>query len=132
LDDHRRQLVLRVCDYYRRGIFTAEEACIQIVLSCLEPPHVAEQLELLPEDLQATLVNVLPTLPVSDDEWAEFRGVCQLDGNEWSWAQMVIECRNRTEAARAYLFGVSNPPAEADFVDRVRRVYRERLDKYRR
>jgi hypothetical protein len=68
VDEFRRQSALRVCDYYRRGIYTANEACRRVLLSCAEPAFVAEYVTLLPAELQATLLALLPTLPASDDD----------------------------------------------------------------
>lgn len=126
LDDSRRRDALRICDYYRRGILTADEACRVILFSCVEPPLAAEYVGLLSDDLRAALAQFLPTLPASDEGWARFEGVGQFDGDECSWARLVVECRASTEATRACMLVNADPPAAADFVDRVRAAYRQR------
>jgi hypothetical protein len=130
MDDCRRRGALRVCDHYHRGILTAGEACSNILFFCVEPGLAAEYIELLTDDLRTALAEFLPTLPDSDEGWASFTGVGQLDGDDWSWARMIVECRANTDAARACLLGEASPPAAADFVDRVRAAYRERLDEF--
>jgi hypothetical protein len=132
LDDHWRQSALRICDQHRRGILTANQACSRILFFCVEPASVAEYIGLLPADLRAALLELLLTLPTSDDGWAVFPGVGQLDGDEWTWAWMIGKCRANTEAARACLLGEVGPPAAADFVDRVRTAYRKMLVEFDR
>lgn len=121
-----------MCDYYSRGIFTADEACGGILRFCVEPPLAVEYLGLLPDDLRAALAKFLPTLPVSDEGWAGFQGGGQLDGDEWSWAQSIAEYRANTEAVRTCVFGESSPPTSAQFIDCVRAAYRARMDEIRR
>jgi hypothetical protein len=119
-----------MCEYYRRGILTADEACKRILFFCVEPPLASEYVGLLPDELRGALAHLLPTLPASDVGWASFKGVLQLDGDEWSFAQMIVECRASTEAVRACLLREVSPPATADFVDRVRAAYRTRRDEF--
>jgi hypothetical protein len=127
LDDDRRRAVLRVCIAYRRGMFSANDACSLILFSFFETSLAADYVALLPDELRAALVTFLSALPTSEEEWAHFRGIGQLDGNEWTWARTIVECRANTEAARTHLFGVTNPAVSEEFIDRVRTAYRERL-----
>ena len=131
MDDYRRRSALRICEQHRRGLITADDACCNILFFRVEPALAADYVGLLPVDLRAALSELLPTLPVSDDGWASFRGVGQIDGDEQSWLQMIVDCRANTEAVREYLSGEASPPAAADFVDRVRQAYRDRLDELR-
>ncbi|HEX4613337.1 MAG TPA: hypothetical protein VH092_34450 [Urbifossiella sp.] len=82
MNDNRRRAALRMCDFYRRGIFSADEACGRILFFCVEPALAAEYVALLPDDLRAALAEFLRTLPVSDEGWAGFQWVTMIDGNE--------------------------------------------------
>jgi hypothetical protein len=132
VDDYRRRAALRICDHYRRGIFTAEEACLSILTHCVEPAFVEAYLRLLPDDLRAILTALLPKLPTNDEGWAAYERMSQLDGDEWSWTRMIVEFRSNTEAARMCLLGEYSPPAGADFIDRVRVAFHERLEEFDR
>ncbi|MDB5312591.1 MAG: hypothetical protein JWO38_6793 [Gemmataceae bacterium] len=132
MEDSRRFAALRVCDYDRRGIFTADEACKHLLFFCTEPPFVGECVQLLPTDLGLAVADFLPMLPSSDEEWADYEGVGQLDGDERSWAKMIAACRAGTEAARAHFSGFVAPGAAAGFMDRVRAAYRDRMARYPR
>jgi hypothetical protein len=132
MDDSRHRSTLKVCDHYRRGVLNASEACSSILFFSVEPASIADYLTLLPNELRDALIAFLPTLPVSDEGWVHFRGIRQLDGNEWSWAHTISECRANAEAARTYLsVEVCRPPA-ADFTDRVRAAYRKRFTEFNR
>lgn len=130
MDDYRRRAALRMCDYYHRGILTADEACRQILFFCVEPTLAAEYVGLLPDNLRAALAEFLPTLPRSDEEWTRFPGVGQLDGNEWTWTRMIVEHRANTEAVRACLLSEESPSAAANFADSVRAAYRDRISEF--
>jgi hypothetical protein len=45
---------------------------------------------------------------------------------------MIVECRAKTEAARACLLGEVSPPVATDFVERIRAAYHSWLDEFRR
>ncbi|WP_439631189.1 hypothetical protein [Gemmata sp.] len=130
MDEHRRRDALRSCEYHRRGILTAEEACANILFFCVEPALASEYVGLLPDNLRAALVAFLPTLPTTDEGWSDYQGVGQLDGDDSSWAWMIAECRANTEAARAFLLGEISLPAGSYFAARVRVAYRQRLDEF--
>ncbi len=124
MDDYQRRSALRVCESLHRGVRTASEACEAIIFWCVEPDHAAEYLDLMPDEVRATLGGLLRSLPTSDEEWVVFRGIAQLDGDEWSWARAVAGCRANTEATRACHFREASPPTAVDFHDRVRAGYR--------
>jgi hypothetical protein len=132
MDDSRRNAALRMVDYYRRGIFTADEACARFLFFRVEPALAAEYVGLLTVDLQGALEAFLLTLPDSDEGWAGYQGVGQLDGDEWSWVQTISDCRANTEAVRYCLLGQTSAPAAADFVDRIRAAYHKMLDDFLR
>jgi hypothetical protein len=131
MDDYRRRAALRMCDYWRRGIFGAEEAIRKILFFCVEPSLVAEYMGLLPDDLRSAMIEYLPSLPATDQEWAEYEGgLAQLDGNEHTWADMIAECRAGTDAAREHLLGIKPERPPADFKDLVRAARRERIEAF--
>jgi hypothetical protein len=123
MDHWRYDTAIRLVDEYRRGIRTAEETCLAS-LSNLEPEFVQEYVALLLDELRSSLIEILPRMPVSDEDWIKNRAKF-LDGDEWIGANLTAEYRAQTEAAREYLLGQSSPPAAPDFLDRVRAAYRE-------
>lgn len=121
-----------ICKQLRRGIISAEEACVQF-LCCrmIEPPRVAEYVEMLPDNIRAALPAVLARMPTSDEEWVNFDLYGQFDGNEWTWVKLILQCRADTEAVRSSLLGETSPSAKPDFVDRIRAGYHNRLNEVR-
>jgi hypothetical protein len=128
VDDDRRRNALRVCDYFDRGIYSADDACRQILFFSVEPLHAADYVGLLPDGLRVAFPDLLSLLPYSEQGWVDFHGVMQLDGDEWLWARTVAECRTNTEAVRECLLGVSSPVPASNFTDLVRAEYRARMD----
>ena len=106
-------------------MFTDDEFCSRFLFNCVEPSQVAEYVGLLSDTLRESLVALLLRLPVSEEEWVGYREVGQIDGNEWTWAKMIVDCRTNTEAARLCLLGQNSTPASPDFVDRIADACRE-------
>lgn len=137
-DDSPRETAQRdadlemICKQFRRGIISANEACVKI-LCCriIEPSRVAEFVGMLPGNIRAVLPAVLARMPTSDEEWVNFNLYAQFDGNEWTWVQHILHCRADTEVVRSCLLGEISPPAAPDFVDRIRAEYHDRLNEVR-
>jgi hypothetical protein len=119
-----------ICNQLQHDIISVEEAGRK-VLFCIAPPLLAEHFHLLPDDVLSALRSILAKLPVSDEEWVNFREVGQFDGDEWTWAKMVFDCRANTEAARTHILGEVSLPPSPDFRDRIRAAYRAELDAVR-
>jgi len=129
LDHDRHRTLLRVCNQFLRGIITAEEACEKLLYcGCIEPLRAAEYIKLIPDGMRSALPAVLGTTPKSGEEWANFDRYFQFGGNDETWEKFVLECRVDTEAIRSCVLGEVAPVAASDFADRVRAVYRARLD----
>lgn len=132
MNEDRRRSALQICDQFRRGILTAEEACARVILVCNEPQHAAEYVALLPDELRATLPGWLKSQPSSDDGWAGYDEVQMADGNEHVFAWIVAQYRAAVEAVRAVVLGEASPPPAPDFRDRVRTAFLARMDEFLR
>lgn len=118
-EDYRKQIGQMIAGF-RRGVFEPSEAARWILSYAVEATRIAEYIDILPTELRQEVVELLPTFPTTEEGWVVYDGVGQLDGNEHTWAKMVIDCRANIEAARGYFLCRSSPPVSADFAERIR------------